>query len=136
MTGLEYLRKAGGDTRALVQLAKAALSASTMEGGSPLVSTVEGLTFARLAAAQGDLAAIGLVVTLGDQLGDLLDDVGEFDAATMMRGVALGTADVACDKAPEGSIGEILGAYLAANENADPDTLPHAGSARRFWEEP
>ena len=134
MSALDYLRDAGGDTAALVKLAKAALASVDTDGINPLVATVEGLTFARLAAAQGDLAAIGLMVTLGAQLGDLLDDVGDFDLAHNMRGKALAATDVACDKVPEGSLGEILGAYLAANEMADPDSLPHAASARRFWE--
>lgn len=133
MSALDYLRDASGDPVALVKLAKAALASSAIEGGNPLIATVEGLTFARLAAAQGDLAAFGLMITLGAQLGDLLDDVGDFDTAADMRGKALAAGDIACDKVPDGSLGEILGAYLAANEIADPDSLPHAACARRFW---
>ena len=134
VSALDYLKDASGDPVALVKLAKAALASSEVEGHNPLISTVEGLTFARLAAAQGDLAAFGLMVTLGAQLADLLDDMGDFDTATDMRGKALAAADIACDKVPEGSLGEILGAYLAANELADPDSLPQASSARRFWD--
>ena len=133
MSALDYLRDASGDPVALVKLSKAALAGSEAEGYHPLIATVEGLTFARLAAAQGDLAAFGLMVTLGAQLADLLDDMGDFDTAANMRGEALAAADIACDKVPEGSLGEVLGAYLAANETADPDSLPQASHARRFW---
>jgi len=133
VSALDYLRDASGDPIALVTLAKAALTASETDGHHQLVATVEGLTFARLAAAQGDLAAFGLVVTLSAQLADLLDDMGDFDTAANMRGEALAAADIACDKVPEGSLGEVLGAYLAANEVADPDSLPQASHARRFW---
>lgn len=76
VSALDYLKDASGDPVALVKLAKAALASSDIEDGNPLIATVEGLTFARLAAAQGDLAAFGLMVTLGAQLGDLLDDMG------------------------------------------------------------
>jgi hypothetical protein len=135
MTPFEHLHDAAcGDPEAQVRLAKAALAASQIEGSNPVISTVEGLTFARLAAAQGNLAALGLVVTLSAQLSDLLVDVGMFDDAATMEGQGLGAADIATDKVGEESLGEILGAYLSASSNSDPASAPHAASARRFWE--
>ena len=135
MTPLDSLKDAAwGDPAAQVRLAKAALAASATPEADPVISTVEALTFARLAAAQGDLAAIGLVVTLNAQLAELLDNAGLYDTANAIRGEALAAADLATDHVPEGSLGEVLGAYLQASEKAHPDSLPRASSARRFWE--
>ena len=136
MTDLDLIRDAAwGSTESQVRLAKLALAAETLGHADRVVSTVEALTFARLAASRGDIGALGLVITLHAQLAELLDDAGLYDNAETARGNALGVADVAVDKVPEGSLGEVLGAYLASVDIANPDSLPSAHDQRRKWGE-
>lgn len=135
VTPLEYLKDAAlGDDEAQIRLAKAALTASEMEDANRLVLTVEGLTFARLAASRGNLVGLGLVVTFQAQLAELMADRALFDESDRATGAALGAADMALDQFTDPSLGEILGSYLSATERADPDSQPSAAAARRFWE--
>lgn len=134
MTDMQLLRDAAwGDADSQVKLAKLSLAAGTLGHADRVVSTVEGLTFARLAACRGDVGALGLVIALQSQLADLLDDAGLHDKGDDARSEALGAADAAVDLAPDASLGEILAAHLTATDLADPDTLPAAREARKKW---
>jgi hypothetical protein len=134
MTDIQLLRDAAwGCPDSQVKLAKLALAAETLGHADRVVSTVEGLTFARLAASRGDVAALGLVITLQSQLAELLDDAGLMDKGDNARSEALGAADAAVDLAPDASLGEILAAHLTAVDLADPDTPPAAREARNKW---
>lgn len=134
MTDLEMLREAAwGDTDCQVKLAKLSLVSGAHGHADRVVATVEGLTYARLAASRGDIAALGLVITLQSQLAELLDDAGLIDRADDARVEAFAAADAAVDLAPDASIGEILAAHLAAADMADSDTLMAARDARKKW---
>jgi len=131
---LDLIREAGwGCAESQVRLAKLALAGETLGHADRVVSTVEGLTFARLAAARGDMTGLGLFIALQNQLAELLDDAGLFDSGDSHRGESLAAADVTVDRVPDGSMGEILGAYLAAAENVTPDALESAQHHRRKW---
>lgn len=131
----ELIDAAWGDPDAQVLLAKRALAAGTLGHADRVVSTVESLTFARLAAAQGNIGGMGLVVALCAQLADLMDSAGQPDTATDLRGEALAVADVAMERADEQSLGEILGAYLASADAAGADVAKAATPHRRTWGE-
>lgn len=134
MSDLALIREAAwGCPDSQVKLAKLALAAGASGYADAVVSTVEGLTYARLAASRGDVAALGLVITLQSQLADLLDDAGLIEKADNARAEAMGAADAAVDLGPDASIGEILAAHLTAADLADPDTLMAAQAARKKW---
>lgn len=131
----ELIDAAWGDPDAQVLLAKRALAAGTLGHADRVVSTVESLTFARLAAAQGSIGGMGMVVALSAQLADLMDSAGHQDSAADLRGEALAVADVAMDRTDDESLGEILGAYLASAEAAGPDVAQAATPYRRSWQD-
>lgn len=136
MSDLELIRVAAwGDTDCQVKLAKAALILDAPTPADRVVSVVEGLTYARLAAATGNVEALGLVIVLQSQLADMLAQAGWLDAADEQRGEALAVADVAADVAG-GSLGEIIAAHLlGAVEESDVQAMPSANRARRKWED-
>jgi len=124
-----------GDPDAQVMLAKRALAAETLGQADRVVATVESLSFARMAAAQGDLAGMGLVVALSAQLANLLDAAGFADRATEYRGEALAVADVAMERTDDQTLGEVLGAFLASADAAGPGVAEAATPFRRWWQE-
>lgn len=131
---LELIREAAwGCAESQVRLAKLALAGETLGHADRVVATVESLTFARLAAARGDMIGLGLFIALQSQLAELLDDAGLFDSGDSHRGESLAAADATVDRVPDGSMGEILGAYLAAADNATPDAMESAQHHRRKW---
>ncbi len=131
----ELKEAAWGDPDAQVLLAKRALAACTLGHADQVVSTVESLTLARLAAAQGSIGGMGMVVALSAQLADLMDSAGQHDTASDLRGEALAVADIAIQNNDELSLGEVVGAFLASSDAAGPDVAAAAAPHRRFWED-
>lgn len=128
-------RAASGDTDAAITLAYHCASVADNGPGDSLIATIEGLTFARLAAVNGNIVGMGQLISFCGRMQEICDDAGRADLAAHYRGEALALADFAADMVPPAESDFVTtGLTIGANE-ADSATIECARRLRAVWAE-
>lgn len=135
-TEIGLLRRAAhGDTDAAIDLAYHCAAIADNGPGDRVIATIEGLTFARLAAVRGNVIGMGQLISFCGRMIDICDHVSRPDLAAHYRGEALALADLAADLLPPADSDALTTGLTVGANQADAHTLECAGKLRALWAE-
>lgn len=121
---IEDLRlAASGDAQAQLRLSQAARALVVSGEADEIVTSLEGLTYARLAAAQGVPDALMLAAEHCCQLGKTYSICGEEDCASDWIGQAIGLFEIAAELLPSSNAAALMQNLNVAADMATPEIM-------------
>lgn len=114
---------AAGDAQAQFRLSYAARQMVINEEADEIVASIEGLTYARLAAAQGVPDAIMLAAEHCNHLAKVYSDCGAEDCADDWAGQAIGLLEIATDLLPSANAANLMQTLNTAADMASPEIM-------------
>ena len=128
---VETLRTAAcGDAQALYQLSYAARQQVISGEADEIVASIEGLTFARLAAARGIPEAIMLAADHCSHLAGVYGECGEEACASDWAGQAIGLLEIATELLPASNAADLMQTLNTAADMATPEIMALAKEYR------
>lgn len=114
---------AAGDPQAQLRLSYAARQLVIAGDADEIVTSIEGLTFARLAATQGVPSALLLAAGHCTHLGRTYADCGADDSARDWIGQAIGILEIATERLPASDAADVMQAVNVAAGMVAPETM-------------
>ena len=114
---------ARGDAQAQFRLSYAAREMVVSGEADEIVASMEGLTYARLAASQGVPDALLLAADHCSHLAKVYSDCGADDCANDWAGQAIGLLEIATDLLPASNAAELMQTLNTAADMATPEIM-------------
>ncbi|MDK2756417.1 MAG: hypothetical protein KYX66_06745 [Blastomonas fulva] len=114
---------ATGDAQAQLRLSQAARAMVVTGEADEIIASMEGLTYARLAAAQGVPDAIMLAADHCAHLGKTYSDCGAEDSASDWIAQAIGLLEIATDLLPSENAAALMQTVNIAADMSTPDIM-------------
>lgn len=114
---------ARGDARAQFRLSYAARQMVVSGEADEIVASLEGLTYARLAASQGIPDALMLAADHCSHLATVYSGCGADDCANDWAGQAIGLLEIATDLLPSSNAAELMQTLNTAADMATPEIM-------------
>lgn len=124
---------ATGDAAAQLELARTARQLVITGDADEIVCSIEGLTYARLAAAQGVPDALMLVAEHCAHLANVYAQCGEQPTSDMWQGQALGVLELATEMLPPANAADLMASLNIAADNASPAIMQEAKLFRAIF---
>lgn len=124
---------AAGDAQAQFRLSKSARELVISGEADEIVASIEGLTYARLAAAQGVPDAIMLAADHCSHLAKVYSDCGAEECAADWAGQAIGLLEIATDLLPAANAANLMQALNSAADMASPEIMAQAKIYRSIF---
>lgn len=122
-----------GDAQAQFRLSKSARELVVSGEADEIVASIEGLAYARLAAAQGIPDAIMLAADHCSHLAKVYSDCGEEECAADWAGQAIALLEIATDLLPAANAANLMQTLNTAAEMASPEIMAHAKVYRSIF---
>ncbi|MGH6697585.1 hypothetical protein [Sphingopyxis sp.] len=117
---------AAGDAQAQFRLSYAARQMVVSGEADEIVASLEGISYARLAATQGVPEALMLAADHCSHLAKVYSDCGEDECAGDWAGQAIGLLEIATDLLPASNAAELMQTLNTAADMATPEIMAHA----------
>lgn len=124
---------AAGDAQAQLRLSKSARELVVSGEADEIVASIEGLTYARLAAAQGVPDAIMLAADHCSHLAKVYSDCDEEECAADWAGQAIGLLEIATDLLPAANAANLMQSLNSAADMASPEIMAQAKIYRSIF---
>lgn len=112
-----------GDGAAQLRLARKARDLVLSGEGDEIVCSIEGVAYARLAAAQGSPDALMLLAEHCAHLSVVYSDCGVEETSDMWLGQALGVLELATELLPDCNAAELMHSLNLAADSATPEIM-------------
>lgn len=122
-----------GDAQAQLRLSKSARELVVSGEADEIIASIEGLTYARLAAAQGVPDAIMLAADHCSHLAKVYSDCGEDECAADWAGQAIALLEIATDLLPAVNAADLMQTLNTAAEMATPEIMAQAKVYRSIF---
>ena len=131
---LDVLRRASrGDADALISLASDARALVLAEQVDEYITSLEGVTYSRLAAAQGRADALVLLIEHSAHLGKLAADAEDWDASDDWHGQVIALLEIVADRLPMVNADCLTVTLNQAASESSPSVMEAAKVYRNFW---
>lgn len=122
-----------GDAQAQFSLSRSARELVVSGEADEIVASIEGLTYARLAAAQGIPDAIMLAADHCSHLAKVYSDCGEEECAADWAGQAIGLLEIATELLPAANAANLMQSLNAAADMSSPEIMAQAKAYRSIF---
>jgi hypothetical protein len=122
-----------GDAQAQFSLSRSARELVVSGEADEIVASIEGLTYARLAAAQGIPDAIMLAADHCSHLAKVYSDCGEDECAADWAGQAIGLLEIATELLPAANAANLMQSLNTAADMSSPEIMAQAKAYRSIF---
>ena len=122
-----------GNAQAQFRLSRSARELVVSGEADEIVASIEGLTYARLAAAQGIPDAIMLAADHCSHLAKVYSDCGEEECAADWAGQAIGLLEIATELLPAANAANLMQSLNTAADMSSPEIMAQAKAYRSIF---